>query len=190
PAPFPTLLADDGARHTILPGMFLGTGVPSMADGAPTASPNGDGDGGISNIKLFPSIPSSIDVTASIAGKLDAWIDLNKNGMWEATEHVLIAVNIPAGTSTVTFTLPTDPRGDMMARFRYSSTGVALPTGLASDGEVNDFLVHGPLFQNPANGLDVTADGFVSPIDALRIINFINRYKDDPIFVNPPNNGN
>ena len=48
----------------------------------------------------------------------------------------------------------------------------------------------GPAFQNPANNLDVTGDGNVSPIDALRVINFINRFRDDPFFTGPPNFGN
>ena len=48
----------------------------------------------------------------------------------------------------------------------------------------------GPAFQNPLNNLDVTGDGFVSPIDALRIINFINRYSGNPFFTGAPNFGN
>jgi hypothetical protein len=57
---------------------------------------------------------------------------------------------------------------------------------------VDDFQVtiSGPPFQNPVNILDVTADGSVSPIDALRIINFINRYSGNPYFTGAPNFGN
>jgi hypothetical protein len=37
-------------------------------------------------------------------------------------------------------------------------------------------VVGGPPFQNPTNALDVTNDGFIAPIDALLIINFLNFY--------------
>lgn len=178
PAPYPTLLVDDGPRHLIVPGMYLGTFVQPRLDGQPTANPNGDGDNGISNIILVSGLTSRFDVSASIAGKLDVWIDLNQDQQFDASEHLIDARNIPAGTSTVTFALPSSPSGSTIARFRYSSTGISLPTGEALDGEVADYrvTVNGPPFQNPGNRLDVNGDSFVSPVDALRIINLINRY--------------
>jgi hypothetical protein len=192
PAPYPTLLADDGARHIIVPGMYLGTGALPRLDGAPTAVPVGDGDNGISNFALVSGISSHFDVTASLAGKLDVWIDVNKNGIWEDTEHLVVGQSIPSGTSTVNFVMPGLSTGVTVARFRYSTLGVSLPTGSAPDGEIVDYQVtiDGPPFQNPVNSLDVTADGFVSPIDALRIINFINRYSNNPFFTGAPNFGN
>lgn len=185
PAPYPTLLADDGARHIIVPGMYLGTGVLPRLDGAPTAAPNGEGDGGIFNFVLTAGLASHFDVTASLPGKIDAWFDVNKNGVWEASEHIVVGQNVAGSnaTTTINFIMPSGSTGTTIARFRYSSAGVADPTGPAPDGEVNDFQVtiSGPPFQNPVNSLDVTGDGSVSPIDALRIINFINRFGSQPL---------
>ena len=43
-------------------------------------------------------------------------------------------------------------------------------------------------FQNPLDANDVNADGFVSPIDALVVINFLNEEADNlpPVLENPP----
>ena len=51
-----------------------------------------------------------------------------------------------------------------------------LPTGSSPDGEVEDFLINlqGNPFTNGAWNLDVTQDGFVTPIDALNVINWLN----------------
>lgn len=183
PAPYPALLANDGARHIIASGMFLGTGIQARLDGAPTPAPNGENDGGITNFSLVSGFSSSFDVKASLPGKLDAWFDLNSNGIWETSEHVIVGQNIPAGTSTVNFLLPSSDARTTIARFRYSSDGVALPTGEAPDGEVGDYqvIINAPGFQNAINRLDVNGDGSVSPIDALRIINFINRFGSQPL---------
>jgi hypothetical protein len=188
PDPYPTLLADDGARHIIVPGMYLGTGVLPRLDGAPIVPPEvptGEGDGGIFNFVLTSGLASHFDVTASLPGKLDAWFDLNKNGVWEASEHIVVGQNVAGSnaTTTINFVMPTGSTGTTIARFRYSTAGVSLPTGEAPDGEVDDIQVTigVPPFQNPINSLDVTADGFVSPIDALRIITFLNRFGSQPL---------
>ncbi len=62
---------------------------------------------------------------------------------------------------------------------------MASPTGVAIDGEVEDFAINitpNP-YKNPStspsvrdaagNNLDVNGDGSVSPIDALQIINYL-----------------
>ena len=64
------------------------------------------------------------------------------------------------------------------ARFRMSSDSVAVssPIGDAPDGEVEDWMitVSANPYTNPKNRYDVTGDGFVSPIDVLQIVNYIN----------------
>ena len=51
-------------------------------------------------------------------------------------------ISVPAGFSTVSFSIPnTALPGPTFARFRLSSIGGLSPTGLASDGEVEDYLV-------------------------------------------------
>jgi hypothetical protein len=56
-----------------------------------------------------------------------------------------------------------------------TTTGISTPLGNAQDGEVEDYLVTlvGPEFQNGTLSEDVNNDGFVSPIDAILIINYL-----------------
>lgn len=75
-------------------------------------------------------------------------------------------IAVPAGFSTVSFDIPnTALPGPTFARFRFSSTGGLAPTGLASDGEVEDYLVG--IAAPPAGNsdsiepaLDIAVDGF------------------------------
>lgn len=73
------------------------------------------------------------------------------------------------------------------ASFGYS---VKDNSGTRSNVATVSVRVQNSRWQNPQNSLDVNADGFVSPIDALLIINYINS-KGDPIlpssgFIPPP----
>lgn len=63
------------------------------------------------------------------------------------------------------------------ASFGYS---VKDNSGTRSNVATVSIRVQNSRWQNPQNSLDVNADGFVSPIDALLIINYINS-KGDPI---------
>jgi hypothetical protein len=51
------------------------------------------------------------------------------------------------------------------------------PLGEAADGEVEDYVitVGNNAYQNPTNQFDVNNDTFVSPIDVLQVINYLNR---------------
>ena len=57
------------------------------------------------------------------------------------------------------------------ATLRYS---VLDNDGLASNFATVSIIVGGSIHQNPANNLDVDADGFISPIDVLILVNDIN----------------
>jgi hypothetical protein len=61
-------------------------------------------------------------------------------------------------------------------RIRLSSEGNLSPTGPASDGEVEDYqlFTHSSDWHNIAISEDVNRDAFVSPIDALLVINYLN----------------
>jgi hypothetical protein len=61
-------------------------------------------------------------------------------------------------------------------RLSSDQNAVQTPTGEAPDGEVEDYIliVEQNPYTNPINPFDVTGDGFVSPIDVLQVINFIN----------------
>lgn len=190
PAPYPTLVTDNGARHVILDGFHLGASNDAEPNGQPT--PNADGDGSsddgvvfVGGTQIFRGRPNSqITVTASQAGRLDAWIDFNRDGDWnDPGEQIFVNQQLTgaAGGQTLSFTIPINAvLGTTFARFRFSSAGGLSPVGLAQDGEVEDYrleIIANP-WQNPNNNLDVSGDGVVSPLDALLIVN---RLTIDPV---------
>jgi hypothetical protein len=148
PAPYPTTLADDGARHTIVPGIYLGNGVDDELDGQPEWIAEGDDhDGnddedGVNFISLLkPGQMATIHVTANVAGLLDAWIDFNDDGSWaEFNDQIFNAQPLAAGLNSLTFQVPSSATWGIrtFARFRFSTVGGLPPTGQASDGEVED----------------------------------------------------
>ena len=147
---FATLLASDGARHTITDGALrLGSALDAETDGQPTATADGDDlaltddDDGVTFDGTFaPGQSGSATVTASAAGLLDAWVDWNNDGDWGDTgEQIAASAAVVAGPNTVNFSVPVTaaPNATVTARFRLSSAGALAPTGLAADGEVEDY---------------------------------------------------
>jgi hypothetical protein len=152
PNTYGTLRASGGAAHTINGTLFLGASIDKEPTGQPTANANGDGadEDGV----LFPTsieaaatnnLPFYIDVISSAAGRVDVWLDLNRNGQFNhATEHLGggVSSSVVAGRNRLFFTIPagTTP-GDSMMRVRLSSAGSLQPTGRANDGEVEDYAV-------------------------------------------------
>src|SRR6185369_7954576 len=148
---YPTLLVNNGARHLIVPGFHLGTNVDAEIDGQPNSTATGDDiastpddeDGVTFTTPLSPGRLATVEVVASAAGKLDAWIDFNADGDWaDADEQVFTNISLTLGTNTLTFTVPaTATLGGTFARFRFSSAGNLSYTGDAADGEVEDYGV-------------------------------------------------
>ena len=185
PAPYPTRLANDGARHEVVGDFFLGNGIDVNFDGIPSALADGDDtdafddeDGVVFNTVLTGGFGGTITVTASASGQLDAWIDFNQDGDWrDVGEQIFASRLLNAGDNVLTVNAPGDALpGNTYARFRLSGSGNLQPTGPASDGEVEDYLVSivGNPWHNSRNALDVDDSGFVVPLDALLVINYIN----------------
>jgi len=163
--PYPTLLGSNGACHSIPEsGIFPYMG--NTIDAEPNGQPNGlalgddisgfddeDGvldlvdnflkltGGEIAQVRVVVSNPTSS--TATLYG----WIDFNGDGVFDnATERA--SVSVPPGTNHATVILVFSqivPEGDYstFARFRISTSGVAAnPTGLAPNGEVEDYAVN------------------------------------------------
>ena len=84
-----------------------------------------------------------LGVTASAAGLLNAWIDLNADGDWlDSGEQVFADTALTAGVNILQVQVPLDATpGPTFARFRLDSGGGLTPTGLAADGEVEDHAV-------------------------------------------------
>jgi uncharacterized repeat protein (TIGR01451 family) len=147
PAPFPTTLAQDGARHLVLPlnNPTLGSTVDTEPDGQPSTLFNGDGadEDGVS----FPAVLQVGQLgiiqlrTGPTGGFVNCWIDFNENHSWaDAGEHVLTDVML-AGNANVTRTFPVpagSPDGNAGVRCRISSQAGLTFTGPAPDGEVED----------------------------------------------------
>jgi hypothetical protein len=153
---YPTLLVSNGARHTIVPGVFMGTKVDPEPNGQPGVGANCD-----DNDCVYPSLGDDEDgvtipatvligatvniiVQASVPGYLDTWIDYNVDADWaDAGEHVFSSLLLLAGPNPLTFVVPAgSATGPSYARFRFRLAGTALSyDGLAADGEVEDYPV-------------------------------------------------
>src|SRR5262249_5872313 len=87
PSPYPTLLANNRARHVIR-GPRLGNTEVAEADGQPSptaADPDGDNDGVTFLSPFVAGGTAAVRVNvqnAPTGAKLDAWIDWNHNGSW------------------------------------------------------------------------------------------------------------
>jgi hypothetical protein len=153
PAPYPTRVADDGAAHdTRGNDIFLGHRRDTDADGQPGYQALGDdvldGDDDEDGVIFFsngtPGWRQHLDVKASMNGSLDAWVDFNRDGRWDAHEQVFQSEQLVPGPNHLSFLVPADAIAEenvdqpTYARFRISSAGGLMPTGIARDGEVED----------------------------------------------------
>ncbi|MFT5516955.1 MAG: putative repeat protein (TIGR01451 family), partial [Rhodothermales bacterium] len=154
---YPTRLSSDGARHVLAPtggNIFLGTAPDPELDGQP--DPTATGDGSDEDGVNFPASTLEAGTLAQLSvtvgdsggasaaqGLLSAWIDFDQNGNWEASEQVITDISFAsAGSFSTSFIVPPSAAtGGTFARFRYSTQSGLGPTGLAADGEVEDYLV-------------------------------------------------
>ncbi len=159
PDDYGTLLAGNGARHTITisPTFYMGSRVDAETDGQPSVDALGDdsndsavtaGFGGTGDdedgVQWTPFVlgeTSTFTVTVSQnGGYLNGWIDFNGNGTFDAGEQVVINGIQPAGASPFTVTIPaTTTLDNIYMRFRFSTVSGLAPTGDAPDGEVEDY---------------------------------------------------
>ena len=86
---------------------------------------------------------TTISVSVTGDGFLDAWIDFNGNGSFDAQDRIATALPVTTGINLLTINTPggiTAPI-DTYARFRVSSVGNLGPAGVISGGEVEDYRV-------------------------------------------------
>ena len=160
---YPTLLASSGAVHTVSAGLFLGACVDTEIDGQPnamatgddgavgsttfgTCATAGDDEDGVTNFQnlIAGNGTAGVDVIASSACLLDAWVDFNQNGSFgDAGEQIFTSQPLAAGVNALNFAIPVTASADnTYSRFRCSSAGGLAPTGAAADGEVEDYVVN------------------------------------------------
>ncbi|MHB8954104.1 MAG: dockerin type I domain-containing protein [Pirellulaceae bacterium] len=189
PASYPVLRENNGAGHRIAAGFHLGATVDAEPDGQPSLLADADlTDDGVLLEPMISGKETTIIVSASAAGYLDAWLDANGDGDFDdAGEKIFNRTALVAGPNTLTLEVTaTAVDVPTYMRFRFSSTGGLAPRGIAEDGEVEDYVVTiGPNpWQNSSEPRDVSGDGHISPLDALLIINVLN-FPPEGISIDP-----
>ena len=167
----PTLMANNGAGHMIVSGVYLGSKIDAELDGQPSVNSLGDDTLGLADedgVNFNIGVPTTnnivtmgsntITVTASVAGYLNAWGDFNQDGTYGGgSEYAIQNVHLNAGINTITFYVSDSVEyGPTSMRFRFAtgSGDVTAPTGLATNGEVEDYKVYvtAPLVGACTNG--------------------------------------
>jgi uncharacterized repeat protein (TIGR01451 family) len=142
--------------------LMLGRCVDTEVDGQPNATASGDDnatgtsrvgtcfndeDGVTFTSPITACTTASVDVfvtlpTGATGAHLDAWLDFDRNGTFDATDQIFNTKPVVAGDNLLTFPVPcTASAGVSYVRFRLSSAGGLGPTGAAPDGEVEDYEV-------------------------------------------------
>jgi len=159
-AQYPTKLAQDGARHRFTLGqqdIFLGVLPPDGdVDGKPSLAADGDDAAGPDDEDGFDPAGTllvaggaasfSVTVTSAAAATLVGFVDWNDDGLFTGPGETATAV-VAAGSAGTTVALPWSvPAGavtdkNLAVRLRLSTAASLGPTGLAPDGEVEDYVV-------------------------------------------------
>jgi hypothetical protein len=154
PNTYRTNAAANGARHTIRAGFHLGMLIDAEPNGQPSAGAQGDDLNGIDDedgvkapvgfVGFQPGGAAVLKVTASAPGRLDAWIDWNRNGVFDNPgDRIATAAPLAMGANFIVVNVPMGAQlGDTYARFRLSDMGVVQPYGYGGDGEVEDYHVN------------------------------------------------
>ena len=156
---YPTLGASNGALHVLDGVTFLGASVDAELDGQPNGTATGDDldgndddDGVTFTSSIVQCFPTTLSVEASVAGLLNAWLDFDGDGSWEGPgEQIFTDTPLAPGSNPLTFVVPCGAvPGETFARFRMDTGGGLSPTGLAIDGEVEDYQVTTEADPDPA----------------------------------------
>lgn len=163
PNSYKTLPSSNGAEHKIISGLKLGNlidadyadvvDLPSTLADGDDKSGTDDEDGVIltpllakATIYTIPSSNMSVTNQTGVTAKLHAWIDLNNNGTFEATEYASVSVppNATNPSGNLTWSFPSLSAGKYYIRFRLTTDNTitsATPDGYATDGEVEDYQI-------------------------------------------------
>ncbi len=141
------------AEHSYDPVLRLG--ATNDIDPVSIASANASGDGAEDDGVALPAsfevgVASTVSVSVSGLGHLQAWIDWNGNGIFDSIEQIATdlvdggALDTDPASGTITFDVmpPTDAMtGQTFARFRWSSDFSIGVDDFAPDGEVEDYAL-------------------------------------------------
>ncbi|HVR40222.1 MAG TPA: SdrD B-like domain-containing protein, partial [Thermoanaerobaculia bacterium] len=151
-----TLLSDSGAQHLVSgSSIHLGSAESVENDGTESSTAAADtNDDGVTMVSTVFGLNGGayVDVSASAAGWLIAWMDFNGDGDFDDAEEMILDQAVSAGTNNLSFHIPAViPNGmtDFFSRFRIypSRPQIALSTGPGLDtnfqrmtGEVEDYV--------------------------------------------------
>lgn len=148
PDSYNTSLKSDGARHLVAhsSGLRLGAAVDVETDAY--AFPLADSDDGADEdgakfiTRLIERQTGRMAVDSSDNGFLNVWVDVDRNGRFEASDQLVTDRAVSSGSNMVLVPVPDNVNaGDTWARVRLSSEQGLESHGLAPDGEVEDYLV-------------------------------------------------
>ncbi len=148
PDSYGTSLDQNGARHGLQDSLLvLGASVDGESDSytfplsdEETGEADEDGVVFVSNLEIGEE--ALVQVQALGEGFLNAWIDWDRNGVFDIDEQVIVAANLNEGENILSLPVPLAAQvGDTWARFRYSSTANIGAIGGVADGEVEDYAV-------------------------------------------------
>ncbi|MFC1910665.1 Ig-like domain repeat protein, partial [Chloroflexota bacterium] len=97
---------------------------------------------------IVPGKTANIEVTVNTptddTAFLNAWIDFNIDGDWaDSGEQIFTDEELSTGIHTLSFSVPVGAKpGSTFTRFRFSCDVGLSFTGMASDGEVEDYQVN------------------------------------------------
>lgn len=166
-SPYPTLLATNGARHLITSPLRLGARIDSELNGQPSVNTDGDDLNGAAGddedgVTFMPGLAGSWKDGAVAAGRGGSlqivisggrgvpqlFMDFFGGGLGSITLRDATGAPLPttpwaSGTYVVYFDLPAgfEAAAQLVhARVRLSSSGGLAATGLALNGEIEDYL--------------------------------------------------
>lgn len=148
---------DGGASHGIVLGVFLGASVDAEADGQPALVADGDDLVGVPDDEdgvVYPGVDpvfagrlvagrtNPVQVTASVAGRLNCFYDFNGDGLFTgAGEYAFNELLLAPGLNNLTLNVPQSAANTQVywrCRFSDQANDGNAPTGAAARGEVED----------------------------------------------------
>ena len=153
---YQSIQANGGPYHLITASLKMGSAVTDADDGAKQSTAatlddttGADDEDGVASFDPLRTNTTSYSVTVTTANStggdaaLHGWIDFNKNGNFETTEHASATVADGATSVTLNWTgISGLTEGDTYVRLRIASSGltnVSGNSGAADDGEIEDY---------------------------------------------------
>ena len=142
------------ATHTIVSGIQLGANIDADAGSLASANADGDDTDGTDDEDGISSLPALTEtnttytvpianISAQGSGTIHGWIDVDGSGSFDADEYASSTVTSGAVQSDLNWSFSDlMSAGTTFARFRLTSDGsinANTPSGLATDGEVEDY---------------------------------------------------